>query len=180
MPLFRRVKGLKGKAAWDYQRSKSSSSVNSASHSPSPSPVVSPSPIPNREIQNLSLEPEPGLTSQSAPHTPTRKNTKLSQISNCEQSDLDFSSCLRLSTPNLSIVTSTPTHEDSCELESQGLIMNAATSSPLAQRRAKSTSSIQKDALLSKGGQNRKGTTRDKRYSAIFSTLRYACIIYLC
>ena len=170
---------MKGKAAWDYQRSKSTSSVNSVSQSPSPSPVISPSPIPNREIQNLLLDPEHDLTSQSAPHTPTRRNIKLSQNSNCEQSDLDFSSCLRLSTPNLNIMTSTPAHENSCELGSEGLHLNTATSvklcqsSPLAQRRAKSTSSIQKDASLGKGIE---GTSKDKRLSAIFSTLRYVVV----
>lgn len=166
---------MKGKAAWDYQRSKSSSSINSASHSPSPSPVVSPSPIPNKEIHNLILDCEPDHISQSAPQTPTRKNTKLTPNSNSEQSDLDFSSSLRLSTPNLNVITSTPTGDDSCELGSQSLSRSSAIcqSSPLAQRRAKSTSSIQKDALLSKGDKSSEKSSRDKRYSAVFSTLRY-------
>lgn len=169
--LHRRVKGLKGKAAWDYRRSKSS---NSASHSPSPSPVVSPGPIPNRDIHNLILNSELDMTSQSAPHTPTQPITKVTPNSNSEQSDLDFSSTLRLSTPNLCIISSTPTDGDACELRLPKTVEAVGQSSPLAQRRAKSTSSIQKDVSRNKDDRESEGTFKDKRYSAIFATLRYS------
>ena len=175
--LYRRVKGLKGKAAWNYQRSKSSSSVNSISHSPTPSPVVSPSPILNRDIQNLILDSELDQTSQSARHTPTKQGATVTPNSRSEQSDLDFPSLRPLSTPNLSIITSTPTSEASSELGSQFRCRTSAigpihVSSPLAQRRARSTSSIQKEALLSKGEKSSEEMCRDKRYSAVFATLR--------
>ena len=173
LPLFflcRRVKGLKGKAAWDYQRSKSASSMASTSHSPTPSPVVSPSPIPNRDIHDLILDSELGQTSQSAPHTPTQEN-KLTPNSNSEQSDLDFSSALRLSTPNLNVISSTPTSEESCQLGSQIRDRTTAIgrSSPLSQRRAKSTSSLQKGTATSS---REVDMSKEKRYSAIFATLR--------
>lgn len=173
--LCRRVKGLKGKAAWNYQRSKSSSSLNSVSHSPTPSPIVSPSPILNRDIHNLILDTDHDQTSQSSLHTPMQlqNNITLTPNSSSEQSDLDFSS-LRLSTPNLNIVSSTPTSETSGVLESQYQSRTVALglSSPLAQRRARSTSSIQKEALATEGERNSEEMSRDNRYSAIFATLR--------
>ena len=159
---------MKGKAAWDYQRSKSSTEVNSTSHSPTPSPVVSPGPVSNKASDS-----ELDQIIQSAPQTPTQRNLKLTPNSNNEQSDLDFSSTLRLSTPNLNIISSTPTSEESYELGHSNRSRTAAVgqSSPLAQRRAKSTSSIQKDALGGKRDRSEE-LSKDKRYSAIFSTLR--------
>lgn len=167
--VYRRVKGLKGKAAWDYQRSKSS---NSTSHSPSPSPVVSPGPIPNRDIHNLILNSDLDVTSQSAPHTPTQLVSEVTPNSNSDQSDLDFPTGLRLSTPNLCITANTPPGGDTCELRLPKTMEAVSKSSPLAQRRARSTSSIQKDASLIKGDRESEETFKDKRYSAIFSTLR--------
>ena len=162
---------MKGKAAWDYRRSKSSTEVNSTSLSPTPSPVVSPDPVSNTTtILGSELDP----ITQSAPQTPTQRNFKPTPNSNCEQSDLDFSSTLRLSTPNLNIISSTPTNEKSCELGHPSLNRTAAVgqSSPLAQRRVKSTSSIQKDMLVGKGERKNEEMSKDKRYSAIFATLR--------
>ena len=167
--LCRRVKGLKGKAAWNYQRSRSSTEENSTSHSPTPSPVVSPGPVPNKATDS-----ELDQIIKSAPQTPTQGNFKLTPNSNSEQSDLDFSSTLRLSTPNLNIISSTPTNEESCELgySNRSRTVAVGQSSPLAQRRAKSTSSIQKDALGGKRERKSEELSKDKRYSAIFATLR--------
>lgn len=164
------MKGLKGKAAWDYQRSKSSTEVNSTSHSPTPSPVVSPSPVPNKATDS-----DVHQIIQSAPQTPTQRDSKLTPNSNSEQSDLDFSSTFRMSTPNLNIISSTPTSEELFELEHSNRSRTGAVgqSSPLAQRRAKSTSSIQKAALGDRGERDSEEVSKDKRYSAIFATLRY-------
>ena len=114
------------------------------------------------------LDTELDQTSQSSSN-----NIKLKLNSTSEQSDLDFSS-LRLSTPNLNIISSTPTSEVSGVLESQyrGKTAALGLSSPLAQRRARSTSSIQKEALLTKVGRNSDEMSKDKRYSAIFATRR--------
>ena len=159
---------MKGKAAWDYQRSKSSTEVNSTSHSPTPSPVVSPGPVPIKATDS-----DLHQIIQSAPQTPTQRNSKLTPNSNSEQSDLDFSSTLRLSTPNLNIISSTPTSEELFELghSNRSRTVAVGQSSPLAQRRAKSTSSIQK-ATLSEGERKSEEISKDKRYSAIFATLR--------
>jgi hypothetical protein len=167
--LYRRVKGLKGKAAWDYQRSKSSTEVNSTSHSPTPSPIVSPVAVPNKAADS-----DVRQIIQSAPQTPTQRNSKLTPNSNSEQSDLDFSSAFRLSTPNLNIISSTPTSEELFELghSNHSRKVPIGQSSPLAQRRAKSTSSIKKAALSDNGEEESVEILKDKRYSAIFATLR--------
>lgn len=114
------------------------------------------------------LDTELDQTSQSSSNS-----IKLALNSNSEQSNLDFSS-LRLSTPNLNITSSTPTSEASCVLECQYRSRTAALglSSPLAQRRARSTSSIQKEPLLTKIEKNSEEASRDKRYSAVLATLR--------
>ena len=167
--LYRRVKGLKGKAAWDYQRSKSSTEVNFSSHSPTPSPVVSPGPVPNKATDS-----DLHHIIQSAPQTPTQRNSKFTPDSNSEQSDLDFSSAFRLSTPNLNIISSTPTSEELFELghSNHSRTVAIGQSSPLAQRRAKSTSSIQKATHNDNGEKSTAELLKDKRYSAIFTTLR--------
>lgn len=164
---------MKGKAAWDYQRSKSSTEVNSSSHSPTPSPVASPSLV----LQTTSvLNSDLSHDIQSAPQTPIQEDCfHLTPNSNSEQSDLDFTSGLRLSTPNLNIVSSTPTGEEPCQLGGHTLRTRTAAvgqSYPFAQRRAKSTSSIQKDGVGGKRERKNGELSKDKRYSAIFATLR--------
>ena len=160
---------MKGKAAWDYQRSKSSAEVNCTSHSPTLSPTVS-----SGLVSNKASDSDVHQIIQSAPQTPTQRNSELTSNSNSEQSDLDYSSTFRMSTPNLNIISSTPTSDELFELGHSSRIRTVAIghSSPLAQRRAKSTSSIQK-AALGDIGERKHEVSKDKRYSAIFATLRY-------
>ncbi len=54
--FIRRVKGLKGKKAWEYQRTISASSISSVrSPSPTPSPSHSPTPSPDRNSLNVDI-----------------------------------------------------------------------------------------------------------------------------
>lgn len=77
--IRRRVKGLKGKKAWEYQRTISDTSLTSVcSPSPTPSPTTSPIPSPT-------LSPRLGLESKS-------DTSILVSMASVDESNLDFKS----------------------------------------------------------------------------------------
>ena len=80
---YRRVKGLKGKKAWEYERTISDTSLSSV-RSPSPTPSPTPSPIPS-PIPSPNLSSRLDLASKS-------DTSILVSAPSIDESNLDFKS----------------------------------------------------------------------------------------